>query len=480
MKREVQASLRGRVRVKVLRDGKELFAYPWQENLILDSGLDKVATVAFNQLFSNCAVGTGTQVTNIRPSATATVAGNVLSASAATFSSADLDSDVRFDSGEYFKIQSVTDPQHVTLFSSGTVATATLFTILRTNQTILGSESKRTNDCSQVPNANQTLDLGGSLLLQRTFLFDPETTNSTYTEVGFSNITTPGANLFSRVLLATPVHVNGPAGELTGQQLQVTYQLTIGFDYGQGPGVLFAGSTPTTIAIAGLPIATPIVAYANSLQIPGKLQVTVAPPVPLAIGDSATLAGSSVPAYNGNWPVLLVVSDNAPPTGPVSIVTLDVPFTTVATANVGTLAPVETGTFFRPRRGIYQVNSVGGQSPPPVTPDVFFGFGEPSIAGEAWVSKDDASALGSNGVAVAPRTPQIANCLLQPYTPGSFYIDKKAVFTIADNDPISSFGVGNPDTTNQIETWTWDSPQALGAGSLIEFIFRFSWNRTTF
>lgn len=476
--KELHTSLSGQVRVKVFENSRVVRDLGWQKNLILDQGLDKIASVAFNQLFANCAVGNGTAPTTIHPAATATVAGNVLSASAATFSSADLDSDVRFATGEYFKIQSITDPQHVTLFSTGTVAAPTAFTILRTNEAILSNELKRTPVCSQVPAANEVIDLGGTLLLQRTFLFAPETTTTTYTEVGFSNIGTAGANLFSRILLDTPVVVNAPTGDAPGQQLQVTYQLKVGFDYGQGPGKLFSGSTPTTIAITGLPIHSNISLYADSIQVPGKLSVTIAPPIFSGPGDIVTLAGASVTAYNGNWPVLFVESTSDPTLGPQTIVTLDLAWATAATG--GTLATAETGTFFRPCYGIWWITAAGGQGAPPDTPDVYLGYGEPSVPGLAWLANSDASELGGNNVALRPVSAQIANCALSTYTLGSFHIDKTVSFTVEDDNPVSSFGVGNPDQTNQIETWTWDQPQALGARSQLQLVFRFSWSRTTF
>jgi hypothetical protein len=90
--------LKGKVRVMVLEEGEPVSDSGWQENLILDQGLDKLASVQFNQVFSACAVGTDNSPTTIVPPAgtTATVSGTTLTASAPTFSSADLDSDVLF------------------------------------------------------------------------------------------------------------------------------------------------------------------------------------------------------------------------------------------------------------------------------------------------------------------------------------------------------------------------------------------------
>lgn len=478
--KSIHASLKGRVHVCVREGGELIRDLGWQDNLILDQGLDKVATVYFANLFTACAAGTGTAPTTIRPSATATASGTNLTASAPTFSNTDLDSDIRFDTGQYAKIQSVTDPQHITLFTPLSVSTATAFTILRTNEAILSNEVKRTVKYSQVPAANQTVDLIGTLRLQRTFLFDPETSTTTYTEIGFSDLGVPGPNLFSRILLANPLTVNGPIAALPAQQLQVTYQLSIGFDYGQGPGVFFSGSTPTTIAVTGLPISYAIQTYLSSPDVATKLQVQVSPAMPARIGDTVTLAGSSVAAYNGDWQVLSTAlwSDSSGNTG--AAITLDTPFTTAATAKQGTLQGKMTGTFFRPCYGIYVIQANGGTVVPPNATDLFIGAGEPSVAGQAWIAKDLAANLGGNGNALKATAFQLAVALLQPYTAGNYYIDKRVTFIVADNDPINSFGAGEPDNTNQVETWTFDQAKGLGAGSSIQFTYRFSWNRTSF
>jgi hypothetical protein len=477
-----------------VREGNRLIRdLGWQDNLILDQGLDKIATVYFANLFAACAVGTGTDPTTIRPPTIATVNANVLTANAPTFSNADLDSDVRFDSGQYFKIQSITSPTQVTLFTSApSPVGAGPFTILRTNQAGLSNEVKRTINYSQVPAANQTTDLtgdvylgndedSGTLILQRTFLFAPETSNITYTEIGFSDLATAGPNLFSRILLSTPLAVNGPVATFPGQQLQVTYQLSIGFDYGQGPGVFFTGSTPITIAVTGLPISYAIQDYVTSTgAITGKLQVHVIPPMPARIGDIVTVAGSSVAGYNGDWSVLNVALWNAASSPPGAAITLNTPFTTAATAKQGTLSGKMTGKFFRACYGIYIVQANGGTVPPPRATDLFIGAGEPSVAGQGWIAKDLAANLGSNGNPLKAIAFQLAVPQLQPYTHGNFYIDKTVSFTVADNDPINSFGIGEPDNTNQVESWTFDQAKGLGAGSSIQFVFRFSWNRTSF
>jgi IPT/TIG domain len=481
----MKIGLKGKVRVMVLEEGEPISDSGWQENLILDQGLDKLATLQFNQVFSACAVGTDNSPTTIQPPAgtTATVSGTTLTASAPTFSSADLDSDVLFTTGQHFKIQSVTDPQHVTLFTSGTVSTATGFQILRVNQVILGNEVKRTVNLSNVPAANGWQDLGGSIQLQRTFLFPQETATITYQEIGFSDIATAGSNLFSRIVLAAPITVNGPTGSLPGQQLQVTYQLQAQFDYGAGAGVALGKSgpwtsTPISFVISGLPIQYPIIAFASSPAVAGKIMLTVQPQIACAIGDTVTVTGSPDASYNGTH-LVLATSPYGDATGPGLQITLDVADATHPTA-AGHVTSSLTGAFWRACYGLFVLNSTGGSAAPPNTADAFYGYGEPSVPGQAWIAKDFGSIMGANQTPARATNFQLAACQLQPYTNGQFYIDKKASFTLDDSDPIYTFGVGLPDLTNQIETFSFDQGQALGAGSVLALTFRFSWGRASY
>lgn len=482
---KIHAGLKGRVRVSVLQDGRIVEERSWQKNLILDQGLDKVATTLFNQLFAACAAGNSSSATTIDSQSKATIAGQNLTITTGSyqFTNTDLDSDVHFDSGQIFKIQSVVSPTQVTLFTSGTISTATHFMILRVNEAILGNEIKRTVKYSSAPGANQTIVGSAVILLQRTFLFSAETSAVTYTELGFSDQAVAGPNLFSRVVLAQPITVKGPvSGAPLGQQLQVTYQLNVSFDFGQGAGTFFPGSTPTQITVSGLPVQASIWQYGDSGNAPGNLAVWVSPPVPVSNGDTVTLSGSSVPAYNGSWKVLSGSTYSDPTHGASSVLTLQVPFTSAPTApDGGQVATAMSGTFFRPCLGIFQINQAGGSAAPPYTPDVFQGYGEPSVAGTAWIGNDKAATLGSNGTPARPaQATQSVACLLQPYSAGNYYLDKKATFTVLTSDPVFCFGVGLPNLTDQIETWVWTQGQLMGSGSTFSLTFRFSWNRMTF
>lgn len=474
-------TLKGRVRVAVREGDRVVRDYGWQDNLILDQGLDKIAIMPINQVFVACCCGTGSNPTFKNPNTTATVSGNALTATAPAFALSDLDGDCVFGSlQQRFKIEAYTDPQHVTLFQSGSIPTATPFTIEYTNQAILAGEVKRTTVYLTTPGACGSIINPGNVVLWRTFLFDPETTEVTYTELGFSDSSAAGPNLFSRVVLATPVSLIGPQAALpSGQQLQVTYQLTVGIDYGQGAGNFFAGRTPATINVTNLPILFSIWQYADSTTQDGYLAVTMAGNVPAIVGESVVVSGASVSAYNGTWEVLDSTQITDTTHGQSTTLSLAVPWSAAATGGQVTI-PL-TGGFFRGNQGILLIGVIGQPIPPPDTADFFQGFGEPSNAGQAWASSVGGDLLtgGNNAPSrVDPSLLSSVNCVLSPYTPGSFFLDRVADIVINNGPNVYTFGYGIADLTNQIETWAWDQPHALLVGSTLALTIRVSWGRT--
>jgi hypothetical protein len=477
----IKSTLKGRVRVAVRQDGRVVKDYGWQDNLILDQGLDKIATMPFNQAFVACCCGTGSNPTGRNPNTTATISGTALTAAAATFSVADLDADCVFASlGLRFKIEAFTDAQHVTLFTSGSVPTATPFTIEYTNQAILEGEAKRTTTYLVTPGACGYLLNPGNIVLWRTYLFIPEETEVTYTELGFSDSSAAGPNLFSRVVLATPVSLIGPTAALpSGQQLQVTYQITIGIDYGNGPGNFFSGRTPTTLTVTNLPIQFSIWQYANSTTLPGNLAITMAGNVPAIVGESIIVAGASVAGYNGTWTILDSTQITDTTHGQSTTLSLAVPWSAAATGGSATI-PL-SGQFFRGNQGLWLIGTIGQQIPPPTAPDFFWAYGEPSNAGEAWASSIGGTEItGGNGAPsrIDPDFLSTVDCVLQPYSPGSFYLDRIANIVISNSPNVFAFGYGIADLTNQIETWTWNQPHALLIGSTLALTIRVSWGRT--
>lgn len=481
----VNAQLKGRVQVAIREGDKLVQVRPWQDNLILDQGLDYVASTLYNQLFAACAVGTGTQLTIRDPQTTATVAGTALTAATASFSSADVAANVVFDTGQVAKITAYVSPTQVTLHTSLTIATGTHFVVQYVNQAVLGSEVKRTTNYLTTPGACGANVALGSIVLYRTFVFTPESVGITYTELGFSPQSVGGANLFSRVLLTNPITLAGPSDELpNGQQLQVTYQLTINFDYGQGPGVVspYFPNTAVNVSITSLPLSYSIWQYITSATQLNQLSVTVSGTMPVNPGATLVLAGCSYAPYNGTWEVLDWQTFTDTTHGPSTTISLGVPFASSATPTGGNLNVDMNGWVFRACQGIFLVNEYGQSSTPIPAADPFVGYDEPSIAGQIWVATAGAPSMGTNGNPA--RLPNqsgeivIAPCLASSYVSGSFALTQSGTIAIDQNGfYMLSFGYGFPDTTNQIETYYFDQPHNLAPLGTLQLSFSMSWAR---
>lgn len=479
----MKSRLKGRVQVAIREGDRVVHRFPWQNNLILDQGLDYVASTLYNQLFNACAAGTGTQATKADPGTTATVSGTALTAAIACFSNADLAANVVFDTGQIAKIIGYVSPTQVTLNKSLTISTATHFVIEFVNQGALGAEVKRTVTYLTTPGACTSTVTPATITLQRTFLFTPESAAITYTELGFSPQSAGGANLFSRVLLANAVSLSGPSDQLpNGQQLQVTYQLEINFDYGQGSGTYFPGNTPVTIGLANLPISYSIWAYASSPSQLNQLAVTVTGTMPVNPGNTLVLAGCSYAPYNGTWEVLDYITFTDGTHGPSTTISLKVTWVTGQTPSGGTLNVDMNGWFFRSCQGIFLVNAYGQSAAPSPTPDAFVGYDEPSVAGQIWISTAGGALMGSNGVpfriAAASSEIVLAPCLQSSYVSGSFNLTQSGTIAVDSNGLyMSSFGYGQPDATNQVNTYYFDQPHALSPLGTLQLNFLMSWAR---
>ena len=480
--------LSGKVKFGIRERDELVWEGDWQPNLILDQGLDQVQTNLFNQLFANCAVGTGAASTQFSSgTTTATVAGTTVTADTAFFTAQMVGGNIVFSNGDTFKIASVTSPPSNTcmITTSGTVASPLTFMVYQVQQTGLGSETKRTNNYVSTPGACGASVLPGSVILYRTFLFTPEPADITYTEVGLSPFMGPGNNLFSRIKLGNPIEVSGPTPELpSGQQLQVTYQLTVNFDYGQGPGVFFAGVTAQSdIAVTNLPVPSLVWAYQTSLTQPGKLSVTVFGFSPFIVGDDITLSGSAVPGYNGTWQILDLSTFTDPTNGPSTVISLGVPYSSTPSISGDNVTTDLSGAFFRACQGIFLISTSGQSAAPAATSDTFLGYGEPSIVNQIWISTVGSNLLGGNGAPsrIDPSLYSVEVATPLAYTPGNFYQDQQAVVTISSlfgsQANIASLGLGVPDQTNQIETFYWNQPQGLLSGGSMTLTFRVSWGR---
>lgn len=212
-------------------------------NLALDQGLNNLMTSMLYANFNNYAcVGTGTTPTYTDSgSITATSSGTTVTSSSAFFDSGMTGQLIQFDTGEQRYITFV-DTTHVTIDSSLTIGSATLFTVYAVNQTGLGSEVKRTHTFLTGSGNTGSSDSGSTRTYKVTHDFSAEVSNQNYTELGWSNLSAAGNNLNARSLIS-----GGTVSVLIGQQLRTIHSTAL------TPGPLV--STSGTYSITGWPVA---------------------------------------------------------------------------------------------------------------------------------------------------------------------------------------------------------------------------------
>lgn len=231
-------SVRGRLQCMIVdaKTKKVLRAFPPQKNLILNQGLANfftVTTVGMSTCFSYAVAGTNaTPTQDDSGTTTASQTGTTVTLSGGSFTLTDTSTDagklIKWDTGEVSRIVTVTSPTECEVHISQSVS-AGEFTVYRTNQSGLFTESKRTN--SYVSGSCGTDILQPHQVEHfRTFDFSVESGSVTYNEVGMSHTATVAANLWCRVKLDTPVSL------ISGQQFRVVYRLR----------VTYAPATPRT------------------------------------------------------------------------------------------------------------------------------------------------------------------------------------------------------------------------------------------
>jgi len=313
--------MNGSAKVEVIDHNGEVVSSLQQPNLILDAGMNRLATVVMADLFLSCARGTGTTDTKeVITTSTYQQAGTTVTRTGyRDFVNADVGRVIKFNSGVSARIQSHATSTAVVDVSQ-TINAGASATIYSVDQVGLITETLRTSIYSVAPGDNGTVDAANVRTMKRTFVFPPETSapitvnnpysksnvnvvtrdsgsqraftaddvgsyirfpalgveylitvftnattitvadssnlviagaasiiiygRNTYTEIGFSNTLTAGANLNSRIKLASPVALQTPTAERPGQQMRVTYSLAVTV-------------SPTTSANGTAPIVDP-------------------------------------------------------------------------------------------------------------------------------------------------------------------------------------------------------------------------------
>lgn len=235
-----KSSHRLQYRFGYIRNGKRVLLTPWRSNLILDSGLDKMAGVYTQECWGFCLFGDQVAPTPVERSSgaiTFTVASMACTASGSFFLPSDVGRLIKFDdvSGQEFYITAYTSNVLVTLSAvPATPISLETGKIWYVNQTALESFYSATNNYGLNGGDNSTSILDNVITCQRTFIGAAVGGTVTLTEIGFSN-TGSNSNIFDRDI------ITGGVTLLLGDQPLAIAQLITSYD----PHVL---QTPGNIA----------------------------------------------------------------------------------------------------------------------------------------------------------------------------------------------------------------------------------------
>ena len=265
---EIGIGLAGTYRVQVVDSAtKEVVKdYGWDKNLILNSGMDSVASQYIANVFTVGCIGTGTRQNYLTNSITTiTQSGNYIGLaspgeiSAFTQSAWDMYGTMSYASsvniGDVIMDQDMS--QSMVVLVSGSIMyvdtpytyiTPKTFTIWKTSQTLLQTDVHRSSTLFPGSSSAVGFNCGsfitasypGRVVSRRTWDFPAETQTRSYSEVGVSTSTTPTVPLFSRVLFPSLVVVS------PNQQLRMTYEMTTSY----GPTTPVYG----TASITGWPV----------------------------------------------------------------------------------------------------------------------------------------------------------------------------------------------------------------------------------
>jgi hypothetical protein len=461
--------VKGRYKVRVRQGDQIVEERDWQPNLILDQGLDKFATVRIADCFLYACCGTDNTPVKDTPAALATWSGTTITASAATWTNFDVGKLIVFVTGQQCYIVGFTDSTHVTVDRANTIPSGTAFVQYHVNQTQLNAEVYRVNTYAQAQNANYTIQQGALVTFQRTYLFPIETgAGHTYYELGFSNLGVLGQpDIFARVVLSPGLAVNGPVGNNPGQQLEVVYQLQVGF----GPSA--AQSIAPAQTITGLPRK-----YAMYMiqPIPSGFEIQIQAFAQFFVGDRIVISGTSSSYDNPTGQYYIVASISQSPSQ--TIITVNANSYGVVgpgAPSIGTLTGWMNMSQIAQNYGIAIVAANGITT-------IGVGqilSGEPSQIGQVFCADipfNPAAPIGSSSSAPSYNT---ATYALGAYTGKSFTISKNASFpaTIAFN--FIGFGLGIPDTLNSNQVLRVDCGQRQSklAGETLSLTFTQTWVR---
>lgn len=198
-----------RYKVGYRRNGVDHITHDWQDNLILDSGLNKLGTtILWNNAWSFCLFGNPVSPTPVRRDSlttTFTTVGTACTASVGFFTSADVGRLIKFNDATFQEcyIGAFISATAVTLLTAPSpVITATSATIWYVNETALDTFYASTNTYGTNGGDNGTSAAGNITTYKRTFVGTAIAgAPVTLTEIGFSN-SASNSNIFDRDIIA--------------------------------------------------------------------------------------------------------------------------------------------------------------------------------------------------------------------------------------------------------------------------------------
>lgn len=224
-----------RYKVGFIRDGKRYLSPNWTNNLILDSGLNKIGSGVFwAPAFSDALFGNAVSPDPVRRDSspvTFSTVGNICTASGNFFEIGDVGRLIKFNDidGTEAYITNFTNATQVTLSISPSPAIAAqTSTIWYVNQTQLNSYYSGTVSYGSAGGDNGTSFVGNVQTMKRTYIGAPAVSNTTLTEIGFNN-GAANVDLFDRDIIVGGVPI------VTGDQPLAVAELIIEWNPAPSP-----------------------------------------------------------------------------------------------------------------------------------------------------------------------------------------------------------------------------------------------------
>ena len=210
--------------------GITLKSSDWIENLVFDNALSYLVSgqfTTFAGLFTTLKIGSGTNANSFAGGGiTFTQSGNTITASGGFFTSGMVGGKFKYGAsgsgGAEYYITGFTDTQHVTVDTSATVGTPTAATVWMVQQTALQTFLAKSTGYQTNSGDNQTVISGGSITLQRTFVFATPGSTQTINEIGYSDNNTADGTCRGRIVLPSTDTVDTAHFYRVVMQLNVT------------------------------------------------------------------------------------------------------------------------------------------------------------------------------------------------------------------------------------------------------------------